>query len=180
MGPSTESDNPGIRVLGLGNEILADDGFGILAAREVERAYAGQVDVRCSSSAGFDLLGDLLGAARLVVVDTIVTGNAAPGAVYVFTGDQVEGVPGVSPHFIGLFEVLEVARRLQLAVPAETTIIAVEASDCTTVGGPIHRDVLAKIPEVVERAGQLLGIGPPGRMARYEHGLPLASENLLA
>jgi hydrogenase maturation protease len=166
MGASTESDTAGIRVLGLGSEILADDAFGILAAREVERAYAGQVEVRCSSSAGFGLLDDLLGAARLLVVDTILTGSAKPGTVYVFTSDQVDAAPGGSPHFLGLFEVLEVARRLCLSVPEQTTIIAVEASDCTTVGGPIHPDVLAAIPEVVERAGQLLGMGPPGRTYR--------------
>ena len=157
-----ESETAGIRVLGLGSEILADDAFGLLAAREIERAYAGQVEVRCSSSAGFGLLDDLLGAARLLVVDTILTGSAKPGTAYVFKSDQVDAAPGGSPHFLGLFEVLEAARRLHLAVPEQTIIMAVEAADCTTVGGPIHPDVLAAIPEVVERAGQLLGIGPPG------------------
>lgn len=180
MEASTENENVGIRVLGLGSEILADDALGILAAREIEHAYTGQVEVRCSSSAGFGLLDDLLGAARLLVVDTIITGSAKPGTVYVFTSDQVDAAPGGSPHFLGLFEVLEVARRLHLPVPEQSTIIAVEASDCTTVGGPIHPDVLSAIPEVVEWAGQILGIGPPGRIARYQHGIPWASENLLA
>jgi hydrogenase maturation protease len=180
MGASTENENAGIRVLGLGSEILADDAFGILAAREVERAYAGQVEVRYSSSAGFGLLDDLLGAARLLVVDTIITGSGKPGTVYVFTTDEVDAAPGGSPHFLGLFEVLEVASRLHLSVPEQTTIIAVEASDCTTVGGPMHPEVLSAIPEVVEWAGRILGIGPPGRIARCEHGLPLASRDLLA
>ncbi|MCX6628131.1 MAG: hydrogenase maturation protease [Candidatus Solibacter sp.] len=180
MGASTENENARIRVLGLGSEILADDAFGILAAREVEHAYPGQVEVRCSSSAGFGLLDDLLGVARLLVVDTVMTGTAEPGTVFVFTSDQVDNTPGGSPHFLGLFEVLDVARLLHLPVPEQTTIIAVEAADCTTVGGPIHPDVESAIPDVVERAGQLLGIGPPGRIARHEHGLPLASQNLLA
>jgi hydrogenase maturation protease len=180
MEASTENENVAIRVLGLGSEILADDAFGILAAREIERAYTGQVEVRCSSSAGFGLLDDLLGAARLLVVDTIITRSAKPGTVYVFTSDQVDAAPGGSPHFLGLFEVLEVARRLHLPAPEETTIIAVEAVDCTTVGGPIHPELLSAIPEVVERAGQLLDMGPPGRIARCDHGLPLASQNLLA
>lgn len=180
MGASTENETVRMRVLGLGSEILADDAFGIVAAREVEHAYRGQIEVRCSSSAGFGLLEDLLGVARLLVVDTIITGSAKPGTVCVFTGDQVDAAPCCSPHFLGLFEVLEVARRLHLPVPEQTTIIAVEASDCTTVGGPIHPDVLSAIHEVVERAGQLLGLGSPGRIPRCEHGLPLASPNLLA
>ena len=162
MAASSENENAEIRVLGLGNEILADDAFGILAAQAIERAYAGRVGIRCSSSAGFGLLDDLLGAARLLVVDTIITGSAEPGTVYVFSSDRVDAAPGGSPHFLGLFEVLEVVRRLHLPVPEQTTIIAVEGSDCTTVGGPIHPDVLSAISEVVERAGQLLGMGPPG------------------
>ncbi|MBZ5625774.1 MAG: hydrogenase maturation protease [Acidobacteriia bacterium] len=180
MEASTENDRVAIRVLGLGNEILADDAFGILAAREVEHAYGAQVEVRCSASAGFGLLDDLLGATRLLVVDSIITGGAKPGTVHIFTSDQVDVAPGGSPHFLGLFEVVEVARRLHLPVPEQTTIIAVEAADSTTAGGPIHPDVLSAIPEVVERAGQLLGIGPPGPIAGYEHGSSLASQNLLA
>jgi len=180
MAASTENEAAGIRVLGLGSEILADDAFGILAAQAVGRAYPGQVEVRSSSSAGFGLLDDLLGAAHLLVVDTVMTGSAKPGTVYVFTSDQVVAAPGGSPHFLGLFEVLEVARRLHLPVPEQTAILAVEASDCTTVGGPMHPDVLSAISEVVERAGQLLGMGPPGRTTRCDHGLPLASQNLLA
>jgi hydrogenase maturation protease len=103
-----------------------------------------------------------VGAGRLLVVDTIITGSAKPGTVYVFTSDEVDAAPGGSPHFLGLFEVLEVARRLDLRVPERTTIIAVEAADCTTVGGRIHPDVVAAIPEVVERAGQILGMEPAG------------------
>jgi hydrogenase maturation protease len=179
MGASTESENTAIRVLGLGSEILADDAFGILAARAIERTYTGQIELRCSSSAGFGLLDDLLGAARLLVVDTIITGSAGPGTIHVFTTDDVDPAPGGSPHFLGLFEVLEVARRLRLAVPEEAAIIAVEAADCTTVGGAIHPNLLSVIPEVVELAGRILGIRPPVPNARCGHGLPLAARNLL-
>jgi hydrogenase maturation protease len=179
MEASTESETAPIRVLGLGSEILADDAFGILAAREVERAYLGQVDVRCSSSAGFGLLDDLLGAARLLVVDTIITGSAEPGTIYVFTADQVDPAPGGSPHFLGLFEVLEVARRLHLLVPELTAIIAVEAADCTTVGGAIHPNLLSAIPEAVERAGQILGIRRPVPIARCGRASSRGAPDLL-
>ena len=79
-----------VRLLGLGNEILADDAFGILAAQEVERRFPGRIEVAHSSAAGFDLMDHLLGARRLLVVDTIVTGRAKPGAISVFTADRVQ------------------------------------------------------------------------------------------
>ena len=159
MAVSTENETGIVRLLGLGNEILADDAFGILAAREVARRFQGEIEVVQSSSAGYDLMDHLLGARRLLVVDTIVTGRARPGAISVFTADRVQPAPGGSPHFLGLFEVLEVGRKLHLDVPKEIIVIAVEASDCITVGGPIHPDVQSAIPEVVELVGQFLANG---------------------
>jgi hydrogenase maturation protease len=159
MAVSIENELGIVRLLGLGNEILADDAFGILAAREVARRFQGQIEVVQSSSAGYDLMDHLLGARRLLVVDTIVTGRARPGAISVFTADRVQPAPGGSPHFLGLFEVLAVGRKLHLDVPKEIIVIAVEASDCITVGGPIHPDVQSAIPEVVELVGQFLANG---------------------
>ena len=159
MAVSIENETGIIRLLGLGNEILADDAFGILAAREVARRFPGQIEVVQSSSAGYDLMDHLLGARRLLVVDTIVTGRARPGAISVFTADRVQPAPGGSPHFLGLFEVLAVGRKLHLDVPKEIIVIAVEASDCVTVGGPIHPDVQSAIPEVVELVCRFLANG---------------------
>jgi hydrogenase maturation protease len=159
MAVSIENETGIVRLLGLGNEILADDAFGILAAREVARRFQGQIEVVQSSSAGYDLMDHLLGARRLLVVDTIVTGRARPGAISVFTADRVQPAPGGSPHFLGLFEVLAVGRKLHLDVPKEIIVIAVEASDCITVGGPIHPDVQSAIPEVVELVGRFLANG---------------------
>jgi hydrogenase maturation protease len=168
MEASTENESGVVRLLGLGNEILADDAFGILVAHEVERRFQGRIEVAYSSAAGFDLMDHLLGARRLLVVDTIVTGRAKPGAISVFTADRVQPAPGGSPHFLGLFEVLAVGRKLGLDVPKETIVIAVEASDSTTVGGPIHPDVQSAIPEVVELVGEFLANGSlddPGPLA---------------
>jgi hydrogenase maturation protease len=159
MAVSIENETGIVRLLGLGNEILADDAFGILAAREVARRFQGEIEVVQSSSAGYDLMDHLLGARRLLVVDTIVTGRARPGAISVFTADRVQPAPGGSPHFLGLFEVLAVGRKLHLDVPKEIIVIAVEASDCVTVGGPIHPDVQSAIPEVVELVGRFLANG---------------------
>lgn len=160
-----------VRLLGLGNEILADDAFGILVAREVQRRFEGRIEVAHSSAAGYDLMEHLLGARRLLVVDTIVTGRAKPGAISVFTADRVQpAAPGGSPHFLGLCEVLAVGRKLDLDVPKETIVIAVEASDCTTVGGPMHPDVQSAMPAVVELVGRFLANGRLDPSAGYGGG----------
>jgi len=165
----TGSEHAGVRLLGLGNEILADDAFGIRVAKEVERRFPGQLEVVCSSASSFHLMDDVLGASRLLVVDTILTGGARPGAVSILTADQMRPVGG-SPHFLGLFEVLALGKRLGLPVPEETIVIAVEAFDCTTVGGGMHPDVQSAIPEVVELVGRILADGSPDPVAGGKGG----------
>jgi hydrogenase maturation protease len=157
MGVSTGTD-PSLRLLGLGNEILADDALGICVARAAERRFGTKLEVMTSSETGFNLLEKLLGASRLVVVDTIETGTAAPGTIFKLDEARMRPVPGGSPHFIGLFEVLAAARQLGLCVPdsGRVWIIAVEAADCATVGGPMHPAVAAAIPLAVEQIGRLL------------------------
>ena len=184
-----------VRLLGLGNELLADDAFGILVAREVERrlaeapvrennagracpaptarrrgearlalaphgATAPAAEVVCSSASGFHLLDQVLGARRLVVVDTLATRAGVPGTIHVFrAGSQAGGAGGAAPHFVGLFDVLSVAASLGLPVPEEVTIIGVEAADCVTVGGEMHPDVRAAVGKAVVIAEDLLA--PP-------------------
>jgi hydrogenase maturation protease len=155
MGASIEND-AGVRLLGLGSEILADDAFGILAARQVLETYGGQIEVVFSSAGGFNLLDSVHGASRLIVLDTIFTGAAKPGTIHILREEQFDHITGGSLHYIGLFEILALGRQLELAVPQEVTIIAVEASDCTTVGGAMHPDVQAATPVVVDYVGRLL------------------------
>jgi hydrogenase maturation protease len=145
-----------IRLLGLGNEILADDAFGILVAREARHRYGPGFDVVCSSASGFHLMDELLGVRRLVVVDTLVTGSQKPGTLQVFPEKDVHWVPGETPHGMGLFEVLALARKLGLAAPEEVTIIGVEAADCITVGGEMHPDVHAAVPRALELVGRFV------------------------
>src|ERR1035438_4978409 len=81
------------RVLGLGNDILADDALGLLVARQVAARFGNQVEVVSSSQTGFHVMDELLGVSRLLVVDCIRTGAARPGTGYAFN----EVARGIAP-----------------------------------------------------------------------------------
>ena len=144
------------RCLCLGNELIADDAFGILAARALRRRLPAGVEVVETSLSGFYLLDVLSRQGRLVVIDTILTGRAAPGTVYILSEEDVASPPGGSPHYTGLFEALTLLRGLDLPAPAEVVLVAVEAADLTTVGGPVHPAVEAALPQVVCRVEEIL------------------------
>ncbi|MFH1329494.1 MAG: hydrogenase maturation protease [Actinomycetota bacterium] len=170
------------RVLCLGNDLIADDALGIVVARwlcrrlaaagpplpagpafdpaATVRAFdhpqAGTVEVVETALTGMYLLEAVVGASRLIVVDTVVTGSADPGTVAMLGEDDFATASGGSPHYIGLFEALELARGLGLDVPAEVVIVAVEAGDHFTVGGEMTAPVGAAVPVVVEQVLALL------------------------
>ena len=171
-----------IRVLCLGNELISDDGLGIVAARSLFQGLAlagtpmppgpsfdpavtvrafelprvGPVEVVETALTGMYLLEAVVGASRLIVVDSVVTGTTDPGTVFELKESDLAGPRGGSPHYIGLLETLDVARALGLDVPADAVIVAVEAGDYKTVGGGMTAPVGAAVPVVVERVMALI------------------------
>jgi len=151
------------RVLCLGNELLADDSLGCIVADQIRDFASPEVDVISTPESGFHLLDYVLNIRRLVVVDTVVTGISPLGAVCVFQEDELKAVPGGSPHYVGLYETLAIARRLGLPVAEEVFFIVVEAADCFTLGGGVHPAVLAAVPALVNLVREMLRVENDGR-----------------
>lgn len=171
MEPSVASNAAPVRLLGLGNELLADDAFGIVVAREAAERFPG-LDVVTTSESGLALLDYLSGVSCLLIVDTIQTGRAEPGTLYSFDATELRTAPAGAPHGAGLREVLDLAETLGLERPRRIRILAVEAADCVTLGGPMHPAVEASIPAALDWVGgQLASITqadchPPAAAAR--------------
>jgi len=151
-----------IRILCLGNELLADDAFGLVAAEELRRRFP-QMDVVFTTDSGFHLLDNLLEAKFICIIDCIQTDRVPPGTLYVLRSSDMKSTYGPSPHYVGLLETLYLARELLLNVPKDVIILAVEAADCLTLGGKMHdavesavgvaADLVAEIAQNWKRLG---------------------------
>jgi hydrogenase maturation protease len=135
---------PQTRILCLGNELLADDAFGLVAEEELRRRFP-QMDVVFTTDSGFHLIDYLADIQMLVVVDSIQTGNVSPGTLYVMRSSDMKSTYGPSPHYVGLLETLQLAKELLLNVPKDVIILAVEAADCLTLGGKMHEAVKSAV-----------------------------------
>jgi hydrogenase maturation protease len=94
-GPAAQEDRARrTLVLGLGNEILCDDGVGLLAARRVADRLGGRVDHAEACVATLDLLPVIAGYRRVVVVDAYVSPTDPPG-------HAVRGTPETLPRGFG-------------------------------------------------------------------------------
>ena len=147
------------RVLCLGNDLIGDDSLGSIVEAHVRQLAAEDVEVVSTPESGFHLLDYVLNTTRLIVVDTVVTGSAPPGTICEFRDTDLKSLPGGSPHYVGLLEALAVARHLRLPAAEEVLILAVEANDCSTIGGEMHPAVVAAIPVLIKMVRDRIGAG---------------------
>jgi hydrogenase maturation protease len=143
-------------VLGLGNELMADDAIGILAARKLRSMLDGRADVRESSLHGLALLESFLDYDRALIIDAMQTGSYPPGTIVELKPDDLRPVDVPSPHFAGLPELMQLARSLELSFPSHIRILAVEVLDTVAVGGRMTPEVQDAIDRVCDRACRIL------------------------
>jgi hydrogenase maturation protease len=128
------------RIIGLGNPILRDDGVGIHAVREIGRRLASAgldstVDIVETEVAGFALMELMTGWKRIILLDCIQFDGVEPGAVVqIDPADLHTSLRLRSVHDIDLPTVIDLGRRLGLAMPDRLVIFGVQAQDSLTFG----------------------------------------------
>ena len=139
-------------VLGLGNPILSDDGVGIKVAHEVANQFnSPQVTVAETSAAGLSLLDSIVGYDQVIIIDAVQTEKGQPGQIYRMEPEDFSLTKHFSsPHQINLATSLELGNALDLAMPQEITIFAVEAKDITTFSEKCTTKVEQAIPKLVK------------------------------
>ena len=138
--------------MGIGNPILSDDGVGIRVAREVEQNLNDpHVTVSETSAAGLSLLDSMLGYDKVIIVDAIQTKEGKAGQVYRMKPEDFSSAKRLSsPHQINLVTALELGKMLNLTMPREIAVFAVEAKDIATFSEKCTPKVEKAIPEVVK------------------------------
>jgi hydrogenase maturation protease len=133
-GKGTPRNKP-VLVLGLGNDILRDDAAGLMVAREIRRrlSRSDAIEVQETSEMGLSLLDYIVGFDDLILVDAVQTEQAPPGFLHELDDTRLKVLPLVSPHFLGVGEVVALGRQLGLRVPRRVKIFAIEVKDPFTV-----------------------------------------------
>ena len=139
-------------ILGLGNDLLSDDAVGIMAARRIRKIVGKYIDIVECNLAGIALLDVLMGYNRVIIFDAFHSGNYPTGTVLEMTVDDLRPIPGMSPHYAGLPEVMSISDSLGLKVPDVILIFAVEILQCQTIGSVLSNPVASSVEELVNRA----------------------------
>lgn len=119
-----------VLLLALGNDLLGDDGVALMAAREIKRRFwASWLDVVESSEAGLALMESMAGYHKVVLVDSVMTGQHPVGTIIEFKREDLQKVVAPSPHYAGIPEVFDMASRLGIPFPDEIRILAMEVAN---------------------------------------------------
>lgn len=143
-------------VLAMGNDILGDDAVGLLAARALRYTFPEHVDFVETGEAGLALVELLEGYEKALLLDACVTMRHEVGTILEFGPDDFSRVVAPSPHYAGLPEILDLARRLEIAFPKEIRILALEVEDPFTVKEGLSSVVEKALPHFIARAREVL------------------------
>lgn len=140
-------------VLGIGNPILRDDGIGPRVAEEAKKRWLGTgVDFQTTFQVGMTLVDMITGYDALIVIDAVQTGNY-PGQLYWLNPEDFELRDNYasSEHKIGILQALKLAKSLELQVPSQVSLLAIEAADVTNFGEELTENVEKSIPSAVKQ-----------------------------
>ena len=117
-----------ITVLGIGNILMQDEGFGVEIIETLGKNYrfSDSVQILDGGTLGMELMRFISGTTKLIVIDAIA-GDGPPGTFYRFSGEEISRYfqGKVSLHELGIKDVLAALEILNRPV-AEVMIIGVQ------------------------------------------------------
>jgi len=151
-------------ILGLGNLLLRDEGFGVHFVRHFQKKYRlpENMAIIDGGTLGYALMDTICQTEHLLVVDT-VKADDKPGSVYRFSPEAIPTCLdyATSAHEVEFLDVLVKAELLGEA--PQTTIIAVLPEDTSDMGMELSQTMQDALPRVedlvrkeVERFGEFL------------------------
>ncbi|MGA2077399.1 MAG: hydrogenase maturation protease [Terriglobia bacterium] len=150
------SPPPPILVLGLGNELLKDDAVGIRVAERLAAVFPDEVEVRSTALFGLALIDELVGRDKVLLIDSYVPENFGLSKIREIRLSAMVEAGAPSPHFVGLGEVIEIMRALEIGFPRQVRILAIPVLDPVTFSSEMSFEVQAHVGKAVQRASRIV------------------------
>ena len=153
-------------VLGIGNFLWADEGFGVRAVAALNEGwrFPESVALMDGGTQGLYLLPHVQSARRLLVFDAVDYG-LAPGTLHIVRDGDIPryvGVGKMSLHQSSFQEVLSLAQ-LSGQSPESAVLVGVQPAVLMDFGGSLSQPVRDRLPEALEAGlATLAAWGVPG------------------
>lgn len=143
-----------ILVLGIGNYVLQDEGFGVHAVKALADVELPEsVDLLDGGTAGLHLMGNLRDYDRVIVIDASLDSYPV-GTVRHLKPRFGEYPPLVTAHEIGLKDTLEALQLTGYCPEVDLVVCSVEKY--TSLGTELSPAVAAALPQALSLVSELL------------------------
>lgn len=147
-----------VTILGVGNVILKDEGFGVRVAEYLDHNYTfpDSVQIVDGGTLGIELTQYVTGTNKLLVIDSI-NGGAEPGTVFRFHNDAImeHFQDKLSAHEVGIQDVLALLTVTGHKIP-DVIVIGAQPFD-VEAGVGLSDGMQALLPQIVEQVLKDLG-----------------------
>lgn len=142
-----------IKVLGCGQKLVGDDGFGVRVVEELQKMQLPE-NVECIDAGvgGMSILSWIEDADKVIIIDAVHTENEPVGHIYSFTDKELppSDMFGLSLHDMNLVDTINIGKHVQ-KMPGEILIFGVEIPELDMVfTTEMSPEVEAAIPKVVD------------------------------
>lgn len=141
-----------ILILGVGNILYTDEGFGVRVAEEIDQKYefSPNVDILDGGTLGTRLIGPIMESDYLIIVD-IVLNEGRPGDIFRLLGEDLEKACAFknSMHQTDLLDTLGQCS-LMGQVPDDVILYGVEPVNYKDMSAALSPELEAVMPKVIE------------------------------
>lgn len=141
-----------IKVLGIGNILVGDDGFGPRVLEDLQtREIPENVELIDAGVGGMSILSWIEDADKIIIIDSVQTGNEPVGTVYRFTDKEMppSNMFMLSLHDLNLVDTINIGRVVQ-KMPEEIIIYGVEVIRVAEFTKEMSPEVEAAVKEVAD------------------------------
>jgi hydrogenase maturation protease len=115
-------------ILGLGNDILTDDGIGPKLVQKLEKdLIQANVVLKTAAVGGLEIIEQIKDYRKVIIIDGIKKTNGVPGTVYhMSTGNYKETLHLSNFHDLTFLAALQLAEQMEIPTPEQIEILAIE------------------------------------------------------
>lgn len=140
-------------VLGVGNQILGDDGVGVHIANELKKHINNpNITIDEAITGGMNLLDLILGYDKAIIIDAVKTENGDNGEVIRVPINDFTTMHSCNPHDVSLIEAIKMAKKMgEDRIPQEIIVIGVlmKKMPCE-FGEKLSKKIAEAVPKAIE------------------------------
>jgi len=149
-------------ILGLGNDILCDDGIGMRLAKDLQKLgtdtnFTPDFSFLPASIDGLELLEVMDGYDKVFIIDAFKTIDMEIGEIAVLgVEDLSHSIYIGSPHSLNLATAIKLNENLHYKIPKEIIIIAVNVFDTQTFSENLSPQLQEKYPDILNKVKEII------------------------